>query len=119
MGILCVAISAAGAQTAVAQEPDASQSSASVERVRAALQSAPSITDHALFAPAPDTMRLGPLTFVPPETPGQFVAVRVPIGAFASRAAHSLAVAQHHRVEGAARRAVAQVVVALQKTQAK
>ena len=59
------------------------------------------------------------LTFVPPETPGQFVSVRMPIGAFASRTAHAFTVAQHRRAEDAARREVAQMVADLQKAQAK
>ena len=117
-GTVCLAISATVAAV-VAQEPDLRTSSASVERVRAALQSAPSITDHSLFVTPLDTLRFGPLTFVPTETPGQFVAVRVPIGAFASRTAHAFTLAQRRRAQDTARREVAQVVADLQHARPK
>jgi hypothetical protein len=118
VGILCVAISAV-AQAAVPQESDKSTSSASVEHVRAAIQSSPSITDHSLFTPPRDSLRIGPLTFVPTQTPGQFLAVSVPIGAFASRTAHAFTVARQQRAEDVARREVAQVVAELKKAQVK
>jgi hypothetical protein len=35
-------------------------------------------------------LRIGDLTFVPPDTPGQFLAIRVPIGELVTRAAHSI-----------------------------
>jgi hypothetical protein len=75
-------------------------SSASLNRIRAALQSPQPIAITSdgvpLFAPIkpdqfPDEFWFGALRFVRPDTPGLFVEIRVPVGALASRAAHSIA----------------------------
>ena len=97
-------------------------SSVSLERIRAALQTPQPITSDGvpLFVPIkPDEFRLGVLTFVPPDTPGQFVSIRVPVGALVSRAAHSIAAAQHRRTERAARDEVAKVLAEFQQSQPK
>jgi hypothetical protein len=94
-------------------------STVSVERIRAALQSPQQSTNSngvPPFAPSkPDEFHWDILTFVPPDAPGQFVSVKVPIGDLVSRAAHSVAAAQHRRAENAAH---AEVVKALADFQA-
>jgi hypothetical protein len=90
-------------------------SSASLDRIRAALQGpqAISITSDGvpLLVPIkPDEFRLGVLRFVRPDTPGLFVEIRVPVGALATRAARSIAVTQHRRAENAARDEVAKAL---------
>ena len=93
----------------VAPQPAEPVSPSSVERVRAALMSSPP----SLVIPSvPDERRLGVLTFVPPDAPGEFVRVRVPIGAFAVQAAHAVAAAHHRRQERAAREEVARELAA-------
>jgi hypothetical protein len=121
---LLVAITAlVGGVTPVwAQESE--PSSASLDRIRAALQSPQPITITSdgvpIFAPSkPDEVPLGVLTFVPPDTPGQFAGIRVPIGALVSRAAHSIAAGQHRRAENAARDEVAKALAEFQKAQPK
>ena len=100
-------------------------SSVSLERIRAALQSSQqpiTITSDGvpLLVPIkPDEFRLGVLTFVPPDAPGQFVSIRVPVRALASRAAHSIAGAQHRRAERAARNEVAKALAEFQQAQPK
>jgi hypothetical protein len=98
-------------------------SSASVERIHAARQSPqPPITGDGvpLLAPTkPDVFRLGVLTFLPPDTPGQFVSIGVPVGALASRAARSIAFAQHRRAENNARAEVAKALTEFQRAQPK
>jgi hypothetical protein len=98
-------------------------SAASLKRIRAALQSPqqPLSSDGmALFTPSkPDEFRFGVLTFLPPDAPGQFVSVRVPVGALASRAGHSIAAAHHRRAENAARDEVAKALVEFQEAQPK
>src|ERR1700736_5602097 len=94
-------------------------SSASLDRMRAALQSPQPITITSdgvpLLVPIkPDEFRLGVLTFAPPDTPGQLVSIRVPVGALASRVAHSIAAAQHRHAERAARNEVAKALVEVQ-----
>jgi hypothetical protein len=97
--------------------------STSVERIRVALQSPqqPINSDGVpFFVPRkPDEFRLGVLTFVPPDTSGQFVSIKVPVGALASRAAHSIAAAQHRRAENAARDEVAMALAGFQHAQRK
>jgi hypothetical protein len=97
--------------------------SPSVERIRVALQSPAQPIDSdgvPLFAPSkPDEFRLGAATFLQPATPGQFVSIRVPVGALASRAAHSIAAAQHRRAENAARGEVAKALADFQNAQRK
>ncbi len=92
-------------------------SAAALDRIRVALSSTPSGTTDSFrvdTGPTPDRFRLGALTFVPPDTPGQFVAVRVPVGDFATRAIHSVEAAHRRRTERAARTEVERVVAALQ-----
>jgi hypothetical protein len=103
-------------------------SSASLDRIRAALQSPQPITIASdgvpLFAPSkpdefPDEFSLGVLRFVRPETPGLFVEIRVPVGALVSRAAHSIAATQHRRAENAARDEVVKALAEFQRAQPK
>jgi hypothetical protein len=117
------AVIVAGVSPVTVQQPESgvSVSSASVERIRVALQSPQQPIDSdgvPLFAPRkPDEFRFGALTFLPPDTPGQFVRIRVPVGALASRAARSIAAAQHRRAENAARDEVAKALAEFQKAQ--
>src|SRR2546425_3564535 len=118
------AIVASGVASVTAQQPEvgASPSSASLERIRAALQAQQPITrDGAgLLAPIkPDEFRLGVLTFVPPDTAGQFISIRVPIGDLVSRAARSVAVAQHRRAENAAHAEVVKALAEFQRAKPK
>jgi hypothetical protein len=103
-------------------------SSASLDRIRAALQSPQLITITSdgvpLLVPIqpdgfPDEFWLGVLRFVRPDTPGLFVEIRVPVGALASRAAHFIVVTQHRRAENAARDEVAKALAEFQKAQPK
>lgn len=93
-----------------------SDSPGSLERVRVALQRPQSLTG-GLNPPALDERRIGPLTFAPPEARGEFVRVRVPVGALVGRLTHSIAAARHRRAERAARVEVASVRAELQKAQ--
>jgi hypothetical protein len=91
-----------GAQPPFADEPD----SRSVQRIRTELRkSEPTVVVHEpLFGPpAPREFRLGVLTFVPPDARGQFVAVRIPVGALAAHAFQSIAAGQRRRATNAAR----------------
>ena len=115
-----IAIVASGVAAVTAQQPEAAStpSSASVERIRAALQTQrPMTSDGAgLFAPTKqDDFRLGLLTITPPDTAGQFIAVRVPIGDLTSRAAHFIATAQHRRAENTAHAEVVKALAEFQK----
>lgn len=91
-----------------------SDSPPSLERVRVALQRPQSLSG-AVIPPEPEERRLGPLTFAPPKTRGEFVRVRVPVGALVGRLTHSIAAAHHRRAERAAREEVARVRAELQK----
>jgi hypothetical protein len=109
-------IMAVGAQESV-------PSSASLKRIRAALQSPqqPISSDGVpLFSPGkPDKIQLGIVTFLPPDSPGEVVSMRVPVGALISRAAHSVAAAQHRRAERAAGDEVAKALAEFQRAQPK
>jgi len=98
-------------------------STASVERIRAALQRPQQPINSngvPIFAPSkPDEFHWGILAFLPPDTPGQFVSVRVPVGDLVSRAAHSVAAAQHRRAENAAHAEVVKALVEFQNAQLK
>jgi hypothetical protein len=120
------AIVASGVASVTAQQPEVggSPSSASVERIRAALQAQQPITSEAtalvFFAPTkPDGFRLGVLTFVPPDAAGQFISIKVPIGELVMRAAHSVAAAQHRRAENAAHAEVMKALADFQAAQPK
>jgi hypothetical protein len=104
-----------------AQETNSPPSSASLERVRVALKERqPSSLIVGPMVPIPpDERRFGPLTFLPPDTPGEFVRVRVPIGALITGVAHSIAGTQRRRAEKAARKDVAFALEEFQKTQAR
>jgi len=102
-----------------AQEVNSPSSSASLERVRVALQQrqpSPVIVGPLVPIP-PDEWRFGILTFLPPDTRGEFVRVRVPIGALVSGVAHSIAATQRHRDEKAAREDVAKALEEFRKAQ--
>jgi hypothetical protein len=120
---VAVAVIVGGVAPVTVQQPatDVSTPSTSVERIRAALQRPQQPIDSdgvPLFGSRkPDEFRLGALTFVPTDTPGQFLSIRVPVGALASRAAHSIAAAQHRRAENAARDEVAKALAEFQKAQ--
>ena len=103
-----------------AQEASVSpSSSASLERVRVALQQQPSpLIVGPLIPLPPDERRFGILTFLPPDTRGEFVRVRVPIGALVSGVTHSIATTQHRRAERAAREDVAKALEEFRKAQA-
>jgi hypothetical protein len=111
----------AGPIAVKAQQPE--PPSTLIQRVQSALQSPqPSITGEVLLAPPPgkpEGWRVGVLTFLPPEAPGQFVRIGVPIGALASHAVRSVATARHRRSESAARRDVALALAAFRQAQAK
>ena len=120
--VLMVITALVGGVTAVwAQESE--PSSASLKRIRAALQSPqqPISSDGVpLFGPGkPDDVQLGALTLLPPDSPGQVVRMRVPVGALISRAAHSVVVAQHRRAERAARDEVAKALAEFERAQPK
>ena|SRR5579872_9537 len=121
--LAAVAILLGGVVPVRAQQPDASPSTSSLERIRTALQAQPTtaLDLTKLFATTkPDEVRVGILTFVPPDAAtGQFVSVRVPLGTFANKIGRAFAVAQHHRAEKAAHDEVARVVAELQKAQTK
>jgi hypothetical protein len=102
--------------------------STSLDRIRAALQSPQPIIITSdgvpLLVPIkpdefPDEFWLGVLRFVRPDTPGLFVEIRVPVGALASRAAHSVAATQRRRAENAARDEVAEALAEFHKAQPK
>jgi hypothetical protein len=104
--LLC-GMAMAGAQVAAQAGDPASPSS--VERVRAALMSTPP----SLVIPSgPDERHVGPLTFVPPDTPSEIVRVKVPIGALTAQAAHAVSAAHHRREERAKKEEVAQALAA-------
>ena len=112
---------AGGLATVSAQGADAP--SESLKRIRTALQSPrqPIGSDGVpVFSPSnPDEVRLGVLTLLPPDTPGEVVSIRIPVGALVSRAAHAVLVAQHRRAENAARDEVARAFVAFQQSRSK
>ena len=58
----------------------------------------------------PDEWRLGILTFEPPRTKGEFVRVRVHVGALVSGVARSIVNTQRRRAEKAAREDVAKAL---------
>jgi hypothetical protein len=118
--LLVVAALLGGIRMVEAQQSE--PSSVSVERIRAALQSPQPINSNGvpLFAPSnPDEFHWGILTFLPPDTPGQFVSIRVPVGDLVTRAAHSVAAAQHRRAENAAHAEVVKALEEFQKAQPK
>lgn len=119
--LLLVTVAMFGSVLSVrAQRPEPSRS---VERIRAALQSPQQPINSngvPLFAPSkPDEFHWGILTFLPPDTPGQFVSVRVPVGDLVSRTAHSVAAAQHRRAENAALAEVVKALAEFQEAQPK
>jgi hypothetical protein len=104
-----------------AQQGDA-PSPVSVERVRAALLTSnqPPITGGAgpvILPTRSDEWRWGVLTFLPPNIAGEFVRVRVPVGALVSHAAHSLRAAGHRRAENAAHDEVVKALADFQNAQ--
>jgi hypothetical protein len=104
------------ATSAEAQQPVSAET---LERVRLALQSSPPqpglTSPTPLVGTAPEIKRFGILTLLPPDTSGEIVSVRVPVGDLATRAARAVAAVQHRRAE---RRAHEDVVRALQDFQA-
>jgi hypothetical protein len=102
-----------------AQEALEPPAPASLERVRVALkerQSSPLIVGP-LAPTAPDERRLGILTLVQPDTRGEFIRIRIPIGALVTGVARSIATAQYRRAEKAARGEVARAVEEFKKAQ--
>jgi hypothetical protein len=121
---ICVASLVTGLMSAsvrAQQPPSDSPDAEHLQRIRVALTQplvttgAPSLFD----GTAPVERHLGFLTFLPPDTRGEFIRVGVPIGAIVSRTTHALAAAQRHRAEKAAHDDVARVVAALEKSQIK
>lgn len=85
----------------VAQERDHS-----VERIALALEEPTPV-----IRVTPPWVTVGPktvgiFTILPPERPGEFLRVSIPIGALVSRAVAGVAAAKHRRQEAAARREV-------------
>ena len=116
---LCIVAAVLGGVCSVrAQQPPAS-----VERIRTALESPQptlSIDGVPLFGPTkPDETHWRALTFVPPDSPGQMVNIRVPVGDLVSRAAHSIATAHHHRAEKAAHAEVVKALAEFEKALAR
>jgi hypothetical protein len=68
----------------------------SVARIKAALES-PTVTT--LLPPEPKVKSWGPFSLVPPDTAGEMIKIRVPIGDLAMKTAHAIAVASHERAE--------------------
>jgi len=103
-----------------AQEATSPRPSASLERLRTGLQERqpPPLTVDPMVAKAPDEWRLGILTFEPPRTKGEFVRVRVPVGALVSGVARSIVNTQRRRAEKAAREDVAKALEEFLKAQA-
>jgi hypothetical protein len=111
----------AGVSSARAQQSEPAP--ASVERIRTALQ-APQQPINSngmpIFAPSkPDQFHWGILTFLAPDTPGQFVSIRVPVGDLVSRTVHSIAATQHRRAENAAHAEVVKALADFQHAQPK
>lgn len=122
---LLVVITALVAGVLSVRAQQSEPSSASVERILAVLQRPqllpPIASDGVpLLAPSkPDVFRLGVLTFLPPDTPGEFVSIGVPVGALVMRAAHSIAAAQHRHAENVARDEVAKALAEFRRAQPK
>jgi hypothetical protein len=91
--------------------------SESLIRIRAALtQQLVTTGSPSLFGPAVhDEWHVGVFTLLPPNAPGEFIRVRVPIGALVVRAAHSVAASQHRRAEESAHDEVVRALATLQK----
>lgn len=103
-----------------AQEANSPPSPASLERVRVALKDRPSpLTIGPMVPIPPDERRFGILTFVPPNTRGEFVRIRVPVGALITGVAKSITASQHRRAENAARGEVAKALDEFRKAQAR
>jgi hypothetical protein len=93
-----------------------------LKRIRDALQNPQHLisSDVPLIAPSkPADVQLGGLTFLQPDSPGQFVSIRVPVGALVGRAVHSIAATQHRRAENAAHDEVEKAFAEFQRAQAK
>jgi hypothetical protein len=117
VGVLSVLIGSMS-PSVQAQQPSDSSDPATLQKIRTALTQPQLVTTGApsLFdGTRPDGRQFGVLTFLPPDTPGEFIRVRVPVGALVSRAAHSAAAAQHRRAEKSAHDDVIHVAAALQK----
>jgi hypothetical protein len=123
-GVLTLVLVAVTSVAARAQDPAPEQAAPftpSQERIRAALQQQAWISaSQNLFAPAPShDFHLGPLTFVSPDTRGQFVAVKVPIGELAMSTVHSVAAARQRRAERAAHAEVVEALARFHDARAK
>ena len=82
-----------------AQQPD---SVTSLDRVRLLLERAqqqPTLTTPLQPWTTPVPRRLGILTLLPPQRDGQLIRVGVPIGDFATRAAHAVSSGRYRRAE--------------------
>jgi hypothetical protein len=119
---LVVAIALIGGPITVNGQ-QADPSSAFIQRVQSALQSPqPSVTGQVPLSwvpNKPEGWRVGVFTFLTPDAQGQFVRIRVPVGALASRAVRSVAAAQHRRSESAAHGEVAGALAAFLHAEAK
>ena len=119
--VFIVAAVLGGVHSVWAQQPE--HSPVSVERTRIALESPQpplSIDGMPFFGPTkPDETHWGAVTFVPPNSPGRMVNVRVPVGGLVIRTAHSVAAAQHHRAEKAAHAEVMKALAEFEKAQAR
>ena len=103
-----------------AQQADP-QSTVSLERIRARLQSPErSLADETSLwsvTAAPEQRLFGVLTFLTPETPGEFLRVKLPVGALVSHAARKMAAVRRGRAENSARAEVARALSDFQRAQ--
>src|SRR5258706_5550992 len=85
--------------------------SAPNERLRLALQRLP--TQPTLSIPSwspPDSRRLGMLTLMPPDRPGEIVRVSLPVGELVTRGVRAWSSARHSRAERKAQENVQRVI---------
>jgi hypothetical protein len=95
----------------------ASQSDPSTERLRLALRDSTQSLMDIYRVPDPAPHRLGPLTVVPPGTPGELVRVSVPIGDLTMRAARAFSDMQRRRAERRASEEVQRAIRSLDAQQ--
>ena len=91
----------------------AGQTDPSVSNIRAALESPQAIINLPVWT-EPTPTRLGMLTLLPPQTPGEVVRVSVPIGEITTRAIRAIGDAQRRRTERKAREEVLGVLRAIE-----
>ena len=100
------------AEFAPPDQPSSPATPESIDRIREALNRQPLVTTGTpLFEQqSHDESHFGFLTFVTPDTRGEFVRIRVPIGELVMDAVHSVSSYQHRRAEKAAHDEVAKAL---------